>query len=74
MMTELSEIQAELSGCFEELFKLGHIFTLALNQFPDEPGEIWQEQTVWIISLLASEIERNADVIRGQIYALDQLQ
>jgi hypothetical protein len=74
MMTELSEIRSELAESFEELFELNHIFTLALNQFPDEPEEIWQKQVTWIISLLASDVERRADVIRGQVYALDRLQ
>ena len=74
MMTELSQIRAELSDCFEELLELKHIFTLALNQFPDEPDEVWQKQAAWILSTLASDVERYADVIHGQVYALDRLQ
>lgn len=74
MMTELSEVQAELSSCFENLFELSLIFTLVLNQFPEKPTEAWQKQVIWLIDNLAGEVDRNADVIRGQTYAIERLQ
>lgn len=74
MMTELAQLQSELEYSAKSLRELDPIFNLVLEQFPEQAGEVWQQQVRWLIERLQDITEREQDMIHGLTLRLNRLQ
>jgi hypothetical protein len=73
MMTELAELRVELADFVETLSILNEVITLALDQFPNEPQEVWQRQVYWLFSEIAGDLDAHRDFLTGKVFALERL-
>lgn len=74
MMTELAHLQSELEDSVERLRELDPIFTLLLEQLPDQPDQLWHRRITWLAAELRSTADCELDQLQGFTLGLKRFQ